>query len=76
MEASMCYFIPLTEGKLTALSVGVQGSAWGWPGFIKASQNSPYKEKIHLAEGCGAIKIRSTEKSVTQKRWPPNFHDR
>ena len=35
MEASMCYFIPLTKGKLTALSVGVQGSAWGWPGFIK-----------------------------------------
>lgn len=35
MEASMCYFIPLTQGKLTALSVGVQGSAWGWPGFIK-----------------------------------------
>ncbi|KAB0356374.1 hypothetical protein FD754_000530 [Muntiacus muntjak] len=23
-------------GKLTALSVGVQGSAWGWPGFINS----------------------------------------
>lgn len=34
---------------------------------LSQSLRIAYKEKIHLAEGCGAIKIRSTEKCVTQK---------
>lgn len=37
MEASKCYFISFDwlKEKLTAVSLGIQGSDWGWPGFIK-----------------------------------------
>lgn len=37
MEARKCYFISFDwlKEKLTAVSLGIQGSDWGWPGFIK-----------------------------------------